>query len=322
MTMHFLRAALALAFLLASHVAWPQAFPAKPVHIVVPFPAGGSADIIARTLGDYLSEQWGKPVIVENRPGAGSILATQFVQRAPADGYTVVVVAPSFVMNPILSADARYDALKDFTPVALVVTSPLVLAVHPSLPAGSMKELVELARASPGKLTFATVGPRTTQQLIGEMIKLEARLDWVYVPYPGGAPSVTALLGNHVTAVVANYSELSQQVAAGRLRALAVGSRERLEALKDVPTLAELGYESVDGTIWFGIVAPAGTPRDVVYRFHDAISRALGTPSVRNKLVVQSLFPAQTTPEDFAVFLAAQTRKYAALIKQAGIKTD
>jgi tripartite-type tricarboxylate transporter receptor subunit TctC len=185
-----------------------------------------------------------------------------------------------------------------------------------------MQELVALARAHPGELSFATVGPATTQQLIGEMLKIEADIDWIYAPYAGGAPSVTALLGNHVTAVIANYSELSQQLAGGKLRALAVGSHGRLEALKDVPTLDELGYTAIDGTIWFGLVAPAGTPRAAIERIQTDIVRALGSAALREKLVAQNLYPVQAPPSEFSAFLAAQTQKYSRLIRQAGIPTN
>jgi len=289
------------------------------VHIVVPFPAGGTADLIARNVADVLAESWRQPVVVENKPGAGSILATQYAQRAPADGYTLLMVAPSFVMNPMLSREAGYDALRDFTPVALLVSSPLVVAVNPESPAKSLRELVDLARASPGKLTYATVGPNTTQQLIGEMLRIESKFDWVYAPYPGGAPSVTAVLGNHVAAVIANYSELSAQLAAGKLRALAVGTPERLDSLKDVPTLRELGYSLIDATIWFGIVAPAGTPPAVVERIRADMLRAVSLPAVREKLAAQSLSPVATT-QTFGAFLAGQSQRYDALIQQAGLK--
>ncbi|HET9579406.1 MAG TPA: tripartite tricarboxylate transporter substrate binding protein [Usitatibacter sp.] len=299
-----------------------QGFPAKPVHLVVPFPAGGSADLLARVLGEQLTGYWKQPVLVENKPGAGSIVATQYVQRAPADGYTLLLMAPSFVVNPMLKKEAGYDAMKDFTPVTIIVTSPLVVVVNPSLPARTLKELGELSRTSSGKFSFAAVGPGTTQQMIGEMLRLEGKFDWVYAPYPGGAPAVTALLGNHVTAVVANYSEVSSQVLSGKLRAVAVGSRERLDVLKDVPTLAELGYQMVDGTIWFGFVAPAGVPSDVVHKLQADIARALKERAVREKFVAQGLYPAESTPEQFAAFLDAQVRKYSGLIKQADIKAD
>ncbi len=316
--MRCLRTLLALVAL-SSLAAWPQAFPSRPIHIVVPFPAGGTADLLARSMADALAESWRQPVVVENKPGAGSILATQYVHRAAPDGATLLMVAPSFVVNPMLNSEARYDALQDFAPVALLVTSPLVLAVNPQSPARSLKELVELARASPGKLSFAAVGPNTTQQMIGEMLKLESKIDWVYAPYPGGAPSVTAVLGGHVDAVIANYSEVLAHAAAGKLRVLAVGTRERLDSLKDVPTLRELGYSLIDATIWFGIVAPAGTPREIVERIRSDMQRVVNLPAVREKLVAQSLFPVVTS-EPFGGFLAGQSQRYAVLIKQAGLK--
>lgn len=315
------RAALALLACVWS-VAVLAAFPAKPVHVIVPFPPGGTADLLARVLGEELATYWGNPVIVENKPGAGSIVATQYVQRAPADGYTLLLMAPSFVVNPMLKKEAGYDAMRDFAPVTLAVTSPLVLVVNPSLDARSLRELADFTRAHPASSSFAAVGPGTTQQMIGEMLRLDAKMDWVYAPYAGGAPAVTALLGNHVTAVIANYSEVSSQVLGGKLRALAVGSRERLDSLKNVPTLAELGYETVDGTIWFGFMAPAGTPNFALQRLASDINRALHLPAVREKFVAQSLFPADSSPEQFGAFLQTQVRKYGALIGKAGIRAD
>ena len=298
---------------------WGQSFPSRPVHLVVPFPAGGTADLLARSIAEVLAESWRQPVVVENKPGAGSLLATQHVQRATPDGATLLMVAPSFVVNPMVNRDAGYEALRDFTPVALLVTSPLVVAVNPQSPAKSLKDLVELARANPGKLTFAAVGPNTTQQMIGEMLSIESKIDWAYAPYPGGAPSVTAALGNHVAAVIANYSEVSAHLAAGKLRALAVGTRERLDTLKDVPTLAELGYSLIDATIWFGIVVPVGTPGAVVERIRADLQRAVSLPAVREKLVAQSLYPVATS-EPFGAFLAAQSQRYAGLVRQAGLR--
>jgi len=317
--MNRLFTAVLAALALWAPAASPQAFPAKTVHIVVPFPAGGTADLLARSIADVLAESWHQSVLIDNKPGAGSLLATQYAQRAAPDGTTLLMVAPSFLVNPMLNPEARYEPLRDFTPVTLLVTSPLVLAVNPESPARTLKELLDLARANPGKLSFAAVGPNTTQQMIGEMLKLESKIDWIYAPYSGGAPSVTAVLGGHVAAVIANYSEVSAQVAAGKLRVLAVGTPERLDSLKDVPTLAELGYSLIDATIWFGIVAPAGTPREAIERIRNDMQRAVNTPAVRDKLVAQSLYPA-TGGEPFGAFLAGQSQRYGVLIKQAGMK--
>jgi tripartite-type tricarboxylate transporter receptor subunit TctC len=313
-----LRCLIAL-LVLAATCASAQTFPSRPVHIVVPFPAGGTADLLARSIAEVLAQSWQQPVVVENKPGAGSILATQYVQRAAPDGSTLLMVAPSFVMNPMLSREAGYEALRDFAPVTLLVTSPLVVVVNPASPAKTLKDLVELARANPGRLTFAAVGPNTTQQMIGEMLRLESKFDWIYAPYPGGAPSVTAVLGDHVAAAIANYSEVSAQLAAGKLRALAVGTPGRLDALKDVPTLREAGYSLIDGTIWFGIVAPAGTPAATVERIRNDMQRVMSVTSVREKLMSQSLFPA-SPGETFGPFLAGQSQRYSVIIKQAGVK--
>ena len=316
--MTYLLRLLVAALALAATAAWPQApFPSKSVRIVVPFPAGGAADLLARSLGDALSESWGQQVVVENKPGASSMVATHQVQRMAPDGYTLLMVAPSFLMNPMLTADARYDPLRDFAPVALLVTSPVVLAVPPSSSARSLRELLDYARANPGKSSFAAVGPGTVQQIIGEMLEIQAKIDWVYAPFAGGAPAVTAALGSHVDAVIANYSEVSAFIAAGKLRALAVGTRDRIDALKDVPTLHELGYSMVDGTIWFGLVAPAGTPREVVERINASIQRAMQRPALREKLLTQSLYPAAGEP--FGAFLAGQAPGYERVIRQASL---
>ena len=314
--MLFLRLLFAAAAFAATAAQAQPAFPSKPVHIVVPFPAGGAADLLARSLGEALSESWGQHVVVDNRPGASSMLATHQVQRAPPDGYTLLMVAPSFLMNPMLTPEARYDPLRDFTPVALLVTSPVVLAVPPSSSAHTLRELIDYARAHPGRSSFAAVGPGTLQQMIGEMLEIEAKIDWVYAPFPGGAPAVTAALGSHVDAVIANYSEVSAFISAGKLRPLAVGTRQRIEALRDVPTLHELGYSLVDGTIWFGLVAPAHMPREIAERIHADIQRALQRPAVREKLLTQSLYPAA---EPLGPFLAAQAPRYEHVIKQASL---
>ena len=305
--------------LLCMAPAWAQPLGARPVHIVVPFPAGGTADLVARSISDHLAESWKVAVLVDNKPGAGSIVATGQVQRAAPDGTTLLMVAPSFVVNPMLSPEAKYDALRDFAPVTLLVNSPLVLAVPADSPARTFDELIGLARRNPGKLAYAAVGPNTTQQMIGEMLKIESRIDWTYAPYPGGAPAVTAALGGHVAAVFANYSEVSSQVAAGRLRVLAVGTRERLDTLKEVPTFAELGHTLIDPIIWFGIVAPAGTPREVVERIRVDMQRAMTMPSVREKLLAMHLYPAAGA-EPFGPFLATQAQRYGALVRQAGLK--
>jgi tripartite-type tricarboxylate transporter receptor subunit TctC len=315
---------LAIAFFLGwlAQTSVAQEFPTKPVHFIVPFPPGGTADILMRILADPLAERWGKPVIVENRPGASTIIGSEIVARAPGDGYTLLMNSASFLINPSLRANMPFDVFKDFAPVMLLVNSPLVLVVNSSSAAKSLNALVDEARSRPGQMSYATVGPGTTQQIIGEMLKLEAKIDLVYVPYAGGAPAVNALLGNHVAVVIANYSEVAQHVAAGTLRALAVASPERTDLLPSVPTISESGFKDIQGAVWFGIVAPAGTPKDTVARIQTDLALVLKLPIVRDKLLAQGLYPVGGTPDDFGPYMRAVSVKFQKVIQDAGIKAD
>jgi tripartite-type tricarboxylate transporter receptor subunit TctC len=316
-----LKAVLLILLIAIAPLALAQGFPSKPVTVVVPFPPGGSADFLVRVLADPLGERWGKPLLVANRPGAGTVIGTESAAKSPADGHTLLVNAASFVINPAVRASLPYDIIKDFAPVTLLVYSPQVFAVNASSPAKTLQDLLAMARAQPGKLSYATVGPATTQHVLGEQFKLEAKLDVIYAPYPGGAPAVTALLGNHVDYVIANYNEVATQLAAGKLRALATASRGRIEQLKDIPTLIESGID-IETSVWFGIVAPAGTPKDAIAKLQTDMAAALRLPTVREKLVAQGMFPVGSTPEDFAAHVRVQKDQYAKVIKQAGIKAD
>jgi tripartite-type tricarboxylate transporter receptor subunit TctC len=316
-----IKAALAIVLIGIAPLAPAQGFPSKPVTVVVPFPPGGSADFLVRVLADPLAERWGKPLLVANRPGAGTVIGTESVAKAPGDGHTLLVNAASFVINAAVRPSLPYDIIRDFAPVTLLVYSPQVFAVNASSPAKTLQDLLAMARAQPGKLSYATVGPATTQHVLGEQFKLEAKLDLIYAPYPGGAPAVTALLGNHVDFVIANYNEVATQLAAGKLRALATASRGRIEQLKDIPTLIESGID-IETSVWFGIVAPAGTPKSVLDKLQTDMAAALKLPTVREKLIAQGMFPVGSTPEDFAAHIRAQKEQYARVIKQAGIKAD
>ena len=305
-----------------AQLALAQDFPTKPVHFVVPFPPGGAADILMRILADPLSERWRKPVIVDNRPGASTIVASEIVARAPADSYTLLMNSASLLINPSLRPKMPFDVFKDFAPVMLLVNSPLVLVINSSSSVMSFSALVDEARAHPGQLSYATVGPGTTQQIIGEMLKLEAKIDLLYVPYAGGAPAVSAILGNHVAVVIGNYSEVAQHLAAGRLRALAVASPERIDLLPEVPTISESGFKNVQGTVWFGIVAPAGTPKDTVTRMRTDLAFVLKMPTVREKLIAQGLYPVGSTADEFGPYMRAVSVKYEKVIQAAGIKAE
>jgi tripartite-type tricarboxylate transporter receptor subunit TctC len=311
----------AIAVLLAQSVV-AQEFPTKPVRFVVPFPAGGSADTLMRVLADPLSKRWGQPVIVDNRPGGSTIIGTEIVARARADGQTLLMNSATLLINPSLRLKMPYDAFKDFAPITLLVNSPLVLVVNSSSSAKSLSALLDEARAHPGQVSYASVGPGTTQQIIGEMLKLEAKVDLLYVPYAGGAPTVNALLGGHVTAAIANYSEVAQHVSAGTLRALAVASPERIDLLPDVPTIAESGFKGIEGTVWFGIVAPAGTPKDTIARIQTDLGVVLKLPAVRDKLAALGFYPVGNTPEEFGAFMHAVSVKFGRVIEAAGIKAE
>ena len=299
-----------------------QNFPVKPVRIIVPFPAGGSADFFSRLIGQKLSESWGQQVIVDNRPGAATVIGTQFVARSPADGYTLLVMANSFTINSSMRSNLPYDSSKDFAPVTQLVTSSNVIVVHPSVPAKTFAEFLALARAKPGMLNFSAVGPGGTQHIAGELLKSAAKIDMGYVPFAGGAPAVLAVLGGHVGVCIANVQEVATHVEAGKLRALAVTSRERDPAMKNVPTVAESGYPDYAVSTWWGLLAPAGTPADVVAKISAEIGRVLKLPDVSAKLTSQSLYPAPSTPAQFDAHIKSETARYAKIVKEAGIKAD
>ena len=299
-----------------------QNFPMKPVRIVVPFPAGGSADFFSRLIGQKLSESWGQQVIVDNRPGAATVIGTQFVARAPADGYTILVMANSFTINASLRSNLPYDNNKDFAPVTQLVTSPNVIVVHPSVPVKNFADFLALARARPGSLNYSAVGPGATQHIAGEMLKAAAKIDMGYVPFAGGAPAVLAVLGGHVGVCIANIQEVSTHVEAGKLRALAVTSRERDPAMKSVPTVAESGLPDYVVITWWGFSAPAGTPADVVAKISADTGRVLKLPEISAKLISQGLYPAPSTPAQFDAHIRAETARYAKIIKEAGIKAE
>ena len=298
-----------------------QGVTGKTVRIVVPFPPGGSADILARLLGQQMTLANNQAILIENRPGAGTVIASEFVSRAAPDGTTLLLNANSFVINPHLRPNLSYDPLTSFEPVCLLVTSPQVIVVNSSSPFRTLAELLSAAKSKPGELSLATVGPATTQHIAGEQFKRVARINLTYVPYTGGAPAVNALLGGHVTTVLANYSEVVEQIKAGKLRALAATSRERIEPLPDVPTLVESGYD-VDATVWFGLVAPARTPNEVILQLAGMLKAALQAPDVKSKLVIQGLYPVGACGAEYGTHIRKQYEIYGRIIREANIKGE
>ena len=309
-------------FSLVSFAAQAQSFPSKPLRIIVPFPPGGAADLTSRLLGEHMAKGLGQPIIAENRPGAGAVIGYELAARSLGDGHTLLVVFPSFVINPSLKSGLKYDPLKDFKAVGQTISVPMVFAVHPSVPAKSFQELVDLARARPGELAYGTPGAGTTHHVIGELFKLTAKVNITHAPFQGGGPAITAAVGGHVPMVLANVSEVVPFSKSGKMRPLVVTTRERAEAMPDVPTIREAGYAEVESTNWSGFVVPVATPLDAISRLNAELVRALRNGDVMGKLKTYGMSPAPGTPEQFGAFLASESARYAKVVREAGIKAD
>lgn len=302
--------------------AWGQAYPSKPLKIVVPFPAGGSADTLTRLVGQHMSKRFGQPVVVENKPGGGTVIAGAMVAKAPADGYTLLLIANSLVINAKLRNNLPYDGLKAFDPIALLIQSPQVIAVSSNTPYKSLKEWVDAAKAQQGSFSYATVGPVTTQHIAGEMFKRVAGIDMTYTPFTGGLLAANAVMGGHVSMVLTNLNEVAGQIESGKLRPLAVTTLERLDALKQVPTVSESGYKDYEAVAWFGMAAPAGTPKDIVNKLAEAFQAAVNDPEVRPRLIAAGLYPAYLGPDAFSAHIQKQFEHYSKVIDEAKIRAD
>jgi tripartite-type tricarboxylate transporter receptor subunit TctC len=309
------------AFAIALPAAAQDTYPSKPVRIVVPYPAGGVADLLPRTVGAKLSEKWKQPVVVENKPGASGNIGMAEGARAEADGYTMVL-APTgnLTVNQFLFRELPFDVAKDFAPVTVLATSPNVLVVHPSVPAKTFKELIAYAKANPGKLNFSSPGSGSGAHLAGELLNVEAGIKSVHVPYKGMAPAVTDLVGGQVQMMFAGISTALPHIRAGRLVPLAIASPQRSPQLPDVPTVAESGFPGFDVTSWYGIVVRAGTPPAIVKKLHADMAEALAAPDVKEKLAGLGLDPLGNPPEDFARMISAESRKWSEIVRKADIK--
>jgi tripartite-type tricarboxylate transporter receptor subunit TctC len=299
-----------------------QSYPTKPVRLVVGFTPGGGVDINARLLAPKLMEYLGQQVLVDNRPGAGTNIANEFVARAAPDGYTLLVNTAAVVINMSLYKKVNFDAIKDFAPISLFSHSPNILTVHPSLPVKGVKDLVALAKAKPGSMNFSSAGAGTTQHLTGELFKLRTGTQIVHVPYKGSAPSLTALLGGEVEMTFANIPAISSHVKAKRLRGLANAGAKRSDQLPDVPTMAEAGIKGVEVVVWYGVLAPAGTPREIVTTLATAIAKAARAPDTRQRLIDQGAEPVGNTPEEFAKLLKEELARWAEVVKVSGARAD
>jgi tripartite-type tricarboxylate transporter receptor subunit TctC len=293
----------------------------RPVRVIVPFPPGGSADVLARVVVQSAGEASRQTFVVENHPGAGASIAYDLTARAAPDGNTIVVGSNSLLINPLLRK-VNYDSLTSFAPICNLVASPLIFLVNAASPYKSIGDLIAAAKAKPGTVTVAALGPATTQHIAFESFKRITKTDMIFVPFTGGAPAVNALLGNHVDAALVNYSEGVEQIRAGKLRALATASATRLKPAPDVPTVAESGYPGYASEVWLGLLAPAGTPADTVERLSGSFTAAMKEPAVQAKLENLGLYPTVTCGKDFANFLAAKKADYARIIQEANISVE
>jgi tripartite-type tricarboxylate transporter receptor subunit TctC len=314
------RVAALCVLLLAALGARAGAFPDRPVRLVVPFPAGGSTDIISRTLGQELSELWSQPVVIDNRPGGSTIIGTDLVAKSAPDGYTLLMTTAPFTIVPSLIDKLSYDPAKDFQPITLINTTPLVVVVNPSVPAKSIKELIALAKAKPGALNFGSTGNGGSSHLAGELFNVMAGVKIVHVPYKGNAPALNDLVGGHVDIAFNGLTSAMPLIKAGKLRALAVTSLTRAGALPEVPTLDELGLKGFHAVGWNGLSAPARTPKEVIARINADVVKILHAPELVERLKAEGSDPVGNSPEQFALFLQDETAKWSRVIKFANIK--
>ena len=313
---------IAMGALLAAGLASAQGFPSKVVRLVVPFPAGGSNDVVARAMSQPLSQALGQSVVVENRAGANTVIGTEAVARSPADGHTVLISGFTFMSLAALRSKLPFDPLKDFAAVTRLGTQPFVLSVHPSVPAKSIKELIALARARPGQLAYAVNGYGTAQHLSGELLKARSGIDMKLVVFQGGAPSTIAVLGGHAGVLISTVAPIIQHVAAGRLRSLAVTSAERSTLLKDVPTMMEAGIADFDLSGAMGVFAPAATPKAALDRLNTEIMRALQLPEVKDGMLRDGFVVAPMGPVEYEVFMRDKIQQIQRIAKAANIKLD
>jgi len=321
--MHALIRLLALvAALWVAGAAQAQNYPDKSVRVVVGFTAGGPTDVIARIVAQKLSETWGQQFYIENIPGAGSNTASGMVAKTPPDGYTLLVISTGFVVNPSLYAKVPYDAVKDFAPITLVAASPNVVSVHPSVPAKTVQELIALIRAHPGKYSFAGPGIGSTPHLSGELFRIRFGLDLVHVPFPGAAPAVGAAIAGHVPIVFSAVPPAISAIQSGQVRALAVTAPKRIPALPDVPTMAESGVADQEADTLTGIIAPAGTPREIVDKLYREIKRVVALPDVQEKLGAVGFQPVVNTPDEFAARIKLELAKWEKVVHDAKIRVE
>ncbi len=308
-----------LAGFVAPHAS-AQSYPTGPLRIVVPYPPGGGTDILARMIGQKLNESWGQPAVVDNRPGANGTVGTAFVAKAAGDGHTMLIVPAGYAANPGLYKRLPYDQTRELAPVSRLASGPLVLVIHPSLPAKSIKELIALARARPGEINFGSAGSGSLPHMSAELFDSMSGIKMVHIPYKGSGAAITDVLAGRVPVYFMNILQSLSLIKAGRLRALGVTTPERSPIAPDIPAIAEGGLAGFDMTNWYGLLVPASTPREVVAKLGAEVVRILQLPELRNRLAQDGMTVVASTPEQFAEFLTREMSKYARVIETAGIK--
>jgi tripartite-type tricarboxylate transporter receptor subunit TctC len=318
--MLFIAIALLAAAMPASVLA--QAYPNKPIRFIIPFPAGGASDILARIIGQKLSERLGQPVVPENRAGAGGNVGIESVAKAKPDGYTIVLSAPAIAISPSLYKKLNYDPIKELAPISLVAEVPNLVLVRPSLPVKNMKEFAEHVKANPGKLQYGTSGVGSGTHLASVLLKILGKMDILEVRYKGSAQAMIGLMGNEVDMMVIGPPAAMPQIQAGKVKAIAVLSKERLPYLPDVPTIREGGIENCEVAIWYGMLAPAGTPREIIQRLNAEWLKIVAMPDTMEKMKSAGTDPLSSTPEQFAEFIKAETVRWARVIREANISVE
>lgn len=299
-----------------------QPYPTRLIKIIVPYAAGGAVDIVARTIGQPLAEALKQPVIVDNRPGASANIGMEMAAKAAPDGYVLLMASNGIATNMALFPNLTFDGRRDFAPIAKIGYAPLVIVVPVSSPVKSLKDLIAMAKAEPGKLTYASAGNGSSGHLAGELLKSTAKIDVLHVPYKGGAPAITDLLGERISFMPINPVEVMAHIRGGRLRALAVASDKRFPLLSDMPTVTEAGLSGYEASVWWGLVAPAKTPPEIVQQLNAEINKALANPANANKLSELGVVVTPGTPDQFAAFIKSQTELWSGVVKIAGIKPD
>jgi len=300
-----------------------QTYPAKPIRFYTPYPPGGTTDILARLIGAKLYESWGQPVIVDAKPGAGGNIGTDFVAKSPADGYTILMGASGpLAINVSLFSKLPYDPVKDLAPVILTASVPLILVTHPSLPVKNVKEFIALMKSRPGQFNYASAGPGSPQHLTAEMFKFMAKVDMAHIPYKGSGPAIVDLVGGQIPFAFESMIPVLPHVKAGKLRALAVTSAKPSPVLPEIPTVAESGVPGFESIAWYGVVAPAGMPRDIIAKLNAEMARILNLPDIKQRLIEMGSPPVAGTPDQFGALIKSEIVKWGKVVKQAHVSLD